>query len=109
MTEVTYERPVTATLFVRLANGEEFEATPDDAAKFGYISTEQLFGDIRALVKAAVGTDPKESAFAPFWNVLCIAAYNREALHNEAMVPSTEELRALSAEIMAARASRLEF
>lgn len=109
MTEVTYERPVAATLFVRLANGEEFEATPEDAARFGYISKEQLFGDIRALVKDAIGLDPKDSAFGPFWNVLCIAAYNREALYNEAMVPSTEGLRDLNSEILALRANQQDF
>jgi hypothetical protein len=32
----TYERPVEAKLVVRLANGEEWEATADDLAKFGY-------------------------------------------------------------------------
>lgn len=33
----TYERPVKAALFVRLANGEEFEATAADLARFGYV------------------------------------------------------------------------
>ena len=34
----TYDRPVKATLIVRLDNGDEFEAGPDDLAKFGYVS-----------------------------------------------------------------------
>lgn len=70
---------------------------------------EQLMNDIRALVKDAAGTDPKDSAFAPFWNVLCIAVYNREALHNEALVPSTKGLHDLNSEILALRASHQEF
>jgi hypothetical protein len=32
---VTYDRPVEATLIVRLANGDEWEAEPKDVHKFG--------------------------------------------------------------------------
>lgn len=38
MTEVTYDRPVGAKLMVRLDNGDEWEATAEDAAKFGYVN-----------------------------------------------------------------------
>jgi hypothetical protein len=37
MGSVTYERPVEASLVVRLANGEEWKAKPEDLARFGYI------------------------------------------------------------------------
>ncbi len=33
----TYERPIKATLYVHLDNGDQFEAGPDDLAKFGYV------------------------------------------------------------------------
>ena len=34
---VSYERPVEATLMVKLSNGEMFEASGEDLSKFGYI------------------------------------------------------------------------
>lgn len=34
----TYDRPTEATLHVHLANGETWEANPDDLAKFGYVN-----------------------------------------------------------------------
>jgi hypothetical protein len=33
----TYDRPATATLHVKLENGETWEATPEDLDKFGYV------------------------------------------------------------------------
>ncbi len=33
----SYDRPTDATLHVRLANGETWEATPEDLDKFGYV------------------------------------------------------------------------
>lgn len=33
----SYERPIKAALYVHLDNGDQFEAGPDDLAKFGYV------------------------------------------------------------------------
>lgn len=43
--DVTYDRPVKATLVVRLdnADGEEWEATPEDLAKFGYVDRQEAY------------------------------------------------------------------
>mgnify|MGYP001615901251 CR=1 FL=1 len=38
MDAVTYDRPVNAELCVKLSNGETWKATPEDLAKFGYVS-----------------------------------------------------------------------
>lgn len=35
--KTTYDRPVTGDLVVRLANGEQWEATPEDLERFGLI------------------------------------------------------------------------
>ncbi len=37
MTGTTYQRPVKATLYVHLDNGEQFEAATEDLANFGYV------------------------------------------------------------------------
>lgn len=37
MSNVTYDRPVTAKLVVQLDNGETFDARSEDVAKFGYV------------------------------------------------------------------------
>lgn len=37
MPSVSYDRPVTAKLVVQLANGETFEPTAEDLAKFGLV------------------------------------------------------------------------
>lgn len=40
----SYDRPVKATLLVRLDNGEEWEATPEDMAGFGYVDRLNAYG-----------------------------------------------------------------
>lgn len=47
--DVTYDRPVKATLIIRLNNaaGEEWEATPEDLAKFGYINSRDTYALFR--------------------------------------------------------------
>lgn len=43
----TYDRPIPATLFVRLANGEEWEATPEDFTKFGLVARNDAYYTFR--------------------------------------------------------------
>jgi len=50
--DVTYDRPVKATLIVRLDNGDEWEAGPEDYPRFGlgvrldlYVRTAQMLAD----------------------------------------------------------------
>jgi hypothetical protein len=40
---VAYDRPVEAVLLVRLSNGEEWMAKPEDLAKFGYIDGSEAY------------------------------------------------------------------
>jgi hypothetical protein len=70
-TEPTYERPVPATMIVRLANGEEFEAKAEDFAKFGYANKNTVLADWRAFVEDATGTDllGADSELNPLWLV----------------------------------------
>lgn len=46
MPDVTYDRPVPATLQVRLGNGDTFEASPEDLKKFGYLKRDDVFSDM---------------------------------------------------------------
>jgi hypothetical protein len=41
--KVTYDRPVEAVLLVRLSNGEEWMAKPEDLAKFGYVNGPEAY------------------------------------------------------------------
>jgi hypothetical protein len=110
MTEVTYERPVTATLVVRLDNGEEFDAKPEDAGRFGYIGKEALLADFQRFITDAIGKHPKESEFAQLWNVLVVAVHNPEVLgHPEPMEPIKAELAHLDSWIKASRLAQTEF
>jgi len=55
-TEPTYDRPVAATMIVRLANGEGFEAQAEDFSKFGFVDRNTVLADWRAFVEDAIGT-----------------------------------------------------
>lgn len=72
MTEVTYERPVAATLIVRLENGEEFEAKAEDIVKFGYVDKNTVLADWRLFIEDAIGSDllGANSELNPLWVVL---------------------------------------
>lgn len=53
MSDPTYDRPVKATLLVRLENGEEWEATPEDLEKFHLVNRLDAYMTFnRALTKA---------------------------------------------------------
>lgn len=51
----TYERPVPATLVVRLENGEEWEATAEDLARFRVADRLDLYARFSDLLVAALG------------------------------------------------------
>jgi hypothetical protein len=42
--KITYDRPVNARLIVRLENGEEWNATPDDLTRFGLVRRLDAYG-----------------------------------------------------------------
>lgn len=43
MADVTYQRPVKATLMVQLADGTSWEAKPEDLSKFGLVETREAY------------------------------------------------------------------
>jgi hypothetical protein len=45
--DASYDRPTKATLIVRLANGEEWEATPEDLAKFRLVTRNDAYMGFR--------------------------------------------------------------
>lgn len=47
----TYDRPTEATLMVRLANGEEWEATHDDLLKFGVAPRTDVYNRFRSVLQ----------------------------------------------------------
>lgn len=52
--DVAYDRPVSAELYVHLANGETFKATGDDLAKFGLVGKLDAYSAIRSRLWEAV-------------------------------------------------------
>ena len=55
MTDVAYDRPITAELHVHLANGETFKATEDDLAKFGLVNKLDAYTAITGRLTEALG------------------------------------------------------
>lgn len=53
-----YERPVPATLVVRLETGEEWEATAEDLARFGAAVKLDLYSRFSDLLVEALGLEP---------------------------------------------------
>jgi hypothetical protein len=86
-TAPTYDRPVPATMLVRLANGEEFEAKPEDFAKFGYVDRNTVLADWRAFVEEAIGSDllSEDSVLNPLWVALHQALNNPGSLTDGSM------------------------
>lgn len=62
MRDVSYDRPVTAKLYVHLANGEKFEATATDLVKFGFIDPHAAYRDLSAWITAALERNGVEKA-----------------------------------------------
>jgi hypothetical protein len=86
-TEPTYDRPVAATMIVRLDNGEEFKAEPEDFAKFGYVDRNTVLADWRLFVEDSTGSDllNEDSVLNPFWLVLHQALNNPDSLTDGSM------------------------
>lgn len=105
MTEVTYERPVSATLIVRLENGEEFPAKAEDMAKFGYVDKNQVLADWRAFVQDATGVDllGNDSELNPLWIVLHQALNNPASLSDGSMDHTKADINVLHSNLRDAR------
>lgn len=58
--KVTFQRPVAAKLWVRLANGDEWIAGPDDLAKFGLGNKLDLYIRARNMLAEGIGLEPGE-------------------------------------------------
>jgi hypothetical protein len=110
-TEPTYTRPVAATMIVRLANGEEFEAKPEDFAKFGYGNRNTVLADWRAFVEDAIGTDllSGDSVLNPFWLVLHQALHNPGSLTDGSMGNTKADVQDLDRIIRRHKAAVAEF
>lgn len=54
-TDVAYDRPITAELYVHLANGEKFKATEADLAKFGLVNKLDAYIAITSRLTEALG------------------------------------------------------
>lgn len=96
-TTPTYERPVSATMIVRLANGEEFEAKAEDFAKFGYVDRDAVLAYWRNFVQDAVGADVlgEGAVLNPMWHALFVALNNPEQLPGASMDATRAEVKEL--------------
>lgn len=56
-TTVTFDRPVAAKLLVRLETGEEWEASPEDLARFGYGKRLDLYVRAASLLAEGLGLE----------------------------------------------------
>lgn len=71
-----YMRPVQATLKVHLENGETFEATDADLAKFGYVKKADVYMDWERKASEAIGGDIVNSPLNPLRYLLeCVVFY----------------------------------
>ncbi|MET4144304.1 hypothetical protein [Arthrobacter sp. UYCo732] len=111
MKTATYERPVKATMIVRLENGEEFEATPDDYLKFGYANRDTVLADWRAFVEDATGVDllTEGSELNPLWVALHQALNNAAALADGSLASTQSEIIALAGDARAYRTAAKDF
>lgn len=105
MTDVTYPRPVKATMIVRLESGEEFEAAPDDFAKFGYVDKNTVLANWRAFVEDATGVDllTDGSELNPLWVALHQALNNPATLTDGSLASTQTEIIALAGDTRAYR------
>lgn len=56
----TYNRPVAAKLIVRLENGEEWEAKPEDLDQFGYTSKLDTYDEFQKALQQAVNVSRED-------------------------------------------------
>jgi hypothetical protein len=97
-TEATYDRPVPATMIVRLANGEEFEAKAEDFAKFGYVDKDRVMADWRAFIEDATGADllTLGSELNPLRVALFCALNNPAALTEDSMEETRKQISTMA-------------
>lgn len=98
-------------MIVRLENGEEFEATPEDYAKFGYADRNTVIADWRAFVEDATGVDllREGSELNPLWVALHQALNNPAGLSDGSMASTQTEIIALAGDARAYRESAKDF
>lgn len=110
-TEPTYDRPVAATMIVRLANGEEFEAKADDFNKFGYVDKNTVLADWRAFVEDAAGSDvlSADSVLNPLWLVLHQALHNPRSLSDGSMDNTKVDVQDMDRSLREARDAERPF
>ena len=111
MTEVTYERPVPATLIVRLENGEEFPAKAEDLEKFGYVDKNTVLADWRLFIEDATGSDllGADSQLNPLWIVLHQALKNPGSLTDGSMGNTKADVQELDRRLREHAAAEKEF
>lgn len=92
-------------MIVRLENGEEFEATPEDFGKFGYVDKNTVLANWRAFVEDATGTDMliEGSELNPLWVALHQALNDPATLTDGSLASTQAEIIALAGD---ARANR---
>lgn len=107
----TYARPVPATMIVRLATGEEFEAKSEDFAKFGYVDPETVLTDWRTFVENAIGSDllNADSELNPLWLVLHQALKNPSSLTDGSMNNTKADVQDIDRRIRDHKAKEAEF
>jgi hypothetical protein len=109
--EPTYDRPVPATMIVRLANGEEFEAKAEDFSKFGYVDRNTVLADWRAFVEDATGVDllTEGSELNPLWVALHQALNNPGSLTDGSMGNTKADVQDLDRIIRQHKAAEAAF
>ncbi|HEX9085895.1 MAG TPA: hypothetical protein VF867_00025 [Arthrobacter sp.] len=97
MTTPRYDRPVPAVMLVSLENGETFEPTAEDFAKFGYVDRNTVLADWRAFVEDATGTDllSADSVLNPLWLALHQALNNPGSLSDGSMGNTKADIQEL--------------
>lgn len=111
MTAATYLRPTPATMIVRLANGDEFEAKAEDFAKFGYVDPDTVLADWRTFVEKAIGSDllSADSELNPLWIVLHQALKNPSSLTDGSMDNTKSDVQDIDRIIRTHKAKEAEF
>lgn len=98
-------------MIVRLENGEEFAATPEDFAKFGYVGRNTVLADFRAFVEDAIGSDllSEDSELNPFWLVLHQALNNPGSLSDGSMDNTKADVQEIDRIIREYKTKQAEF
>lgn len=98
-------------MIVRLANGDEFEATPEDFTKFGYVPGENVLTLWRVYVEGAIGSNllSETSVLNPFWLVLHQALNNPGSLSDGSMDNTKTDIQEIDRIIREYKTKQVEF